>query len=121
MSNKYFNKRGKSHIHDEDRELIKNIRLYKKFSKGALYTGAIGLGTMAISYLCFGEPNLQTLSEPISQFDGKQLVETALFSITSVSLCGGGLLYGLTNFMQQDHSDFLKKERIKNLEKDLKD
>jgi hypothetical protein len=119
IKEKYFRKKG--HIHDEDRELIQQARYLKKYSKGAMYIGGVALGLTGISYILCGEPNFQTLGEPINYTNSTQLLDAGLFCLSSLGLVGGGLIYGLAKFMQKDHSDHLKNERRNNLEKDLKD
>lgn len=117
--NNYF-RRSKSYIDEEDRESINEINNVKKYSKGTFYTGAVGLGIAATIYLFSGDSNFQILNEPFNQMNNTQLVESTVFSLSSLGLFGGGVIYGLSSFIKEDQIKLIKKKIKGKLEKKLK-
>jgi hypothetical protein len=120
IKNNYFRRKGKSSIDEEDRESIKEINSIKKYSGAIFYAGVIGLIAAGVNYFISGEPNPQTLHEPLSHLNNMQLLDTALFGISSLGYFGGGLIYGLSVFMEDDEIKHVKRKIKSRLEKELK-
>jgi hypothetical protein len=121
VKNNYARRKGKSSIEEEDRESIKEINNIKKYSGVTFYAGVLGLIVAGVNYFISGEPNPQTLQEPLNQLNNMQLVDTAIFGISSLGYLGGGLIYGLSVFMEDDEIKHVKKKIRSRLEKEVKD
>jgi hypothetical protein len=109
MDNKY--------IDEEDTQLINSTKSYKKYSKKALFIGALGLSASALIYSLYGEPNFETLNRSISDMNNSQLIESMVFGSSFSLFFGGGLLYGLSIFMEKDLKTSIKKKKENDLEK----
>ena len=117
MKTNYFRGKRKWHIHDEDIELMKETRDYRKYSRGAVYAGVLGLAVSAAAYCFTGEPSSETLIKSFNELNNSEIT----FAVSSGLFFGGEILYWLSEFMKQDYISYLKKERKSQLEKGLKD
>ncbi len=108
---------------DEDREETKKfINRCENYSKNVLYGGVLGLFASAINYYFTGEPSSNVFQVSSNEMTNAQLISTLIFSISTVAYIGGGLIYGLANFFENDFEKNLEiKEKMNNLEKNLKD
>ena len=121
IKNKYFRRAKKTHIDENDREINEDLVDYKKYSKGVLYAGTIGLGIATLNYFFTGEPTLQTLAEQFNQMNPIQRIDTAIFDISSFSYFGGGFMYTFFSLLKNDHINSVRKKIRSRLEKGLED
>lgn len=114
IGNNYFRRTKKAHIDENDKEV-------KKYSKVSLYAGTIGLTIATINYLFTGEPTPQTLTEPFNHMNVAQLIDTAIFDISSFGYFGGGIMYALSSFLEKDDMELVERKTKSELEKELED
>jgi len=111
MSQEYFNGEYKQLI----RQLDKNI----KYSGKVVLGSVLGLSFVALNYYFSNELGIETLNKSIKEMNNNEIINTALFGLTSFGTTGGIVLYGLFNFLKQDLKNTFKKEKKNNLEKKL--
>jgi hypothetical protein len=97
---------------DEDieklNEEIEKYSLYRKLSKGALYTGVLGLAVATAVYYLTGEPDSEVMKTSYRNLNDRELIPTLNLAISSALFFGGGSLYFFFDFLQ----DSLKKKVI---------
>jgi len=107
-------------IYAEIKEKKENER-DKKYSRRAIYMGVIGFAVATVNSYFTGEPSYGTFTAPINELTNTQLIDTVIFSMSSLSYFTGGLMYGLIDFFEENSKQDEKKREKNGLEKELKD
>jgi len=113
MSNEY--------LEEEDKKLIKEIGKRRNYARNCILIGVFGGLLMAADYYFSDGLGLETLRKSIKDMKKNEVIYASLVGLSSLSILGGGTIYGMYSFMKKDFEKIKKEEANNKLEKKLKD
>ncbi len=103
------------------REITYDLNKYKRdkvYSKKVAIYGSIGLIISAADYLISGNLGIDSIFKPFQEMNTHEIVTNLSFGLSSMSVLGGGIIYGLSSFFEQEDKKELNNKK-NSLEKKL--
>ncbi len=93
------------------KELIDDLNKYKKdklYSKKAAIYGSIGLAISTADYIISSSIGIDSILKSFQDMNTHEIVTNLSFGLSSMSVLGGGLMYGLSSFFENEDKKEIK-------------
>lgn len=93
------------------KELVNDLNKYKKdksYSKKVIIYGSIGLAISAADYIISGNIGIDSMLKSFQDMNTHEIVTNLSFGLSSMSVLGGGIMYGLSSFFENEDEKEMK-------------
>lgn len=95
------------------REITYDLNKYKRdktYSKKATIYGSIGLVVSVADYIISGNLGIESMLKSFQEMNTHEIFTNLSFGLSSMTILGGGIMYGLSSFFENEDKKELKNK-----------